>query len=68
MVDGEKKSKARKKSWFQGLQKEFKKIIWPDAKTLVMQTIAVAVISFLLGTVITILDSGVLAAINFLIK
>ena len=27
--------KAKKKSWFKGLKAEFKKIIWPDKKTLV---------------------------------
>ena len=27
--------KPKKKSWFKGLKAEFKKIIWPDKKTLV---------------------------------
>ena len=25
--------KTQKKSWFKGLQAEFKKVIWPDKKT-----------------------------------
>ena len=30
--------KTQKKSWFKGLQAEFKKVIWPDKKTLARQT------------------------------
>ena len=33
--------KGQKKNWFQGLQSEFKKIVWVDNATLVKQTIAV---------------------------
>ena len=29
-----KTKKTRKKSWFKGLKAEFKKIVWPDQKTL----------------------------------
>ena len=36
----EKKEKAKKTSWFKGLKAEFKKIIWPDKKTLAKQTVA----------------------------
>ena len=32
------KAKTQKKSWFKGLQAEFKKVIWPDKKTLARQT------------------------------
>ena len=32
---------GQKKKWFQGLQSEFKKIVWVDRPTLVKQTIAV---------------------------
>ena len=35
---GEKIAKTQKKSWFKGLQAEFKKIIWPDKETLAKQT------------------------------
>lgn len=30
--------KAQKTSWFQGMKSEFKKVIWPDKKTLAKQT------------------------------
>ena len=48
--------KAPKKSWFKGLKAEFKKIVWPDKKTLVKQTIAVVVCSILLGLLIALVD------------
>ena len=41
----EKKEKAKKTSWFKGLKAEFKKIIWPDKKTLAKQTVAVTACS-----------------------
>lgn len=63
-----KNEKAPKKSWFQGLQAEFKKIVWPDQKTLVKQTIAVVVITVILGVLISVIDSAILQAFSFLIK
>ena len=32
-----KTEKTQKKSWFKGLQAEFKKVIWPDKNALVKQ-------------------------------
>ena len=43
------KEKAQKKSWFKGLKAEFKKIIWPDKKTLAKETTAVVAVSVLLA-------------------
>jgi preprotein translocase subunit SecE len=68
MAEEVKKEKAQKKSWFAGLQSEFKKIIWPDNKTLGKQTVAVVVITVILGTIIAVLDSAVLEGLNFLIR
>ena len=48
--------KAPKKSWFKGLKAEFKKIIWPDKKSLTKQTIAVVATSVALGIIIKIMD------------
>ncbi len=50
------KEKKQKKSWFKGLKAEFNKIIWPDRKTLTKETIAVLVVSVLLGAIISIVD------------
>ena len=49
--------KPKKKNWFKGLKAEFKKIIWPDKKTLLKQTVAVISCSVLLGVIIWALDS-----------
>ena len=67
-MDAEKKVKAPKKNWTNGLQAEFKKIIWPDRPTLVKQTVAVVVITAILGVLIAVIDSGALQILNLLIK
>ena len=65
------KEKAQKQSWFTGLKAEFKKIIWPDQKTLGRQTVAVIVTSVVVGLIIALLDSviqyGVSLLVNFTI-
>ena len=60
--------KTQKKSWFKGLQAEFKKIIWPDKKTLAKQTTAVVVVSVVLGAVIAVIDAILRYGIDFLVK
>ena len=62
----EKKS-GKTKSWFKGLKIEFKKIIWPDKKTLAKQTVAVIVTSVLLGGVIAVTDALIQYGINFIV-
>ena len=44
------------RKWFDGLKAEFKKIIWPDRKSLVKQTGAVVAVSIVLGVMIAVLD------------
>ena len=63
-----KTEKAKKTSWFKGLKAEFKKIIWPDKKTLAKQTVAVTVCSVILGAVIAVVDVVVKYGIDFLVK
>ena len=60
--------KQKKKSWFKGLKAEFKKIIWPDKKTLAKQTVAVIVCSVVLGAIIAVIDALVQHGINFLVR
>lgn len=48
--------KAKKASWFKGMKAEFKKIVWPDQKSLTKQTIAVVSVSVVLALIIKILD------------
>jgi len=62
-----KKEKKKKKSWFKGLKAEFKKITWPDRKTLVKQTIAVLTCSVLLGAIIAIIDALIQHVIKLIV-
>jgi preprotein translocase subunit SecE len=67
MGQSEKVEKAPKTSWFAGLKAEFRKIIWPDQKSLVRQTVAVVAVSVVLGLIIAILDWIIQYGVNFLI-
>ena len=60
--------KPKKKSWFKGLKAEFKKIIWPDKKTLVKQTVAVITCSVILGAIIAVVDALIQYGIDFLVR
>ena len=60
--------KQKKKSWFKGLKAEFKKIIWPDKKTLVKETVAVIVCSVLLGGIIAVIDALIKYGIDFIVR
>ncbi len=69
MGDNSKKNdKVPAQSWSDGLKAEFNKIIWPDKDDLVKQTVAVTVVSVILGALITVIDSVVQYGINFFIK
>ena len=59
--------KAKKKSWFKGLKSEFKKISWPDKKTLIKQTVAVIICSVVLGGMIAVIDALIQYGIDFLV-
>ena len=63
-----KTEKTQKKSWFKGLQAEFKKVIWPDKNALVKQTTAVVTVSVLLGVIITVIDAIMKYGIDLLVK
>ena len=59
--------KKQKKSWFKGLKAEFKKIIWPDRKTLGKQIVAVIVCSLILGGIIAIIDALIQFGLELLV-
>ena len=48
----------RIKKFFKSLKAEFKKIVWPNRSQLIKQTIAVLLISLLLGAFIWLIDLG----------
>ena len=43
-------------AFFKGVSNEFKKIVWPSKEVLAKETIAVIVISVILGAIIALLD------------
>ena len=43
-------------AFFKGIKTEFKKIIWPSKDLLVRETVAVIIISVILGLLIALLD------------
>ena len=60
--------KTQKKSWFKGLNREFKKIIWPDRMTVAKQTAAVVSVSVILGAVIAIVDFIAQYGVDLLVR
>ena len=64
----EKTEKSSQKSWFDGLKAEFRKIIWPDQKTLVRETGAVVAVSIVLGMLIAVLDFIFQYGVNILVN
>ncbi|MCI7323771.1 MAG: preprotein translocase subunit SecE [Lachnospiraceae bacterium] len=59
--------KAPKTSWFTGLKAEFSKIVWPEQKSVVRQTIAVIAVSVVTGLIIALLDWLIQYGVNFLV-
>ena len=60
--------KSQKKNWFQGLQSEFKKIVWTDKATLIKQTAVVVIVTIILCLFVSVFDSVILEGINLLMK
>ena len=58
--------KAPKKSWFKGLKSEFKKIVWPDKKSLARESAAVVASAVALGIIIKVLDVVINYGLEFL--
>ena len=51
--------KTKKPGFFKGVKSEFKKITWPDKKSLFKQTFAVVVTTVVLGVLIAFLDFAI---------
>ena len=67
MADSAKSEKTSKlvKIW-NGVKAEFKKIVWPDKEDLLKQSVAVVIISVVVGAIITVLDFGMQYGIDFI--
>ena len=57
-----------KTSFFKGVSNEFKKIIWPNKDTLLKETVAVIIISIILGVIIALLDWAFQLGLGLVIK
>ncbi|MBR5712204.1 MAG: preprotein translocase subunit SecE [Lachnospiraceae bacterium] len=56
-----------KTSRWKGLKAEWKKIIWPSRNTLVKESVAVVIITVILGLLIKIVDFGVDKLLGFIL-
>lgn len=60
--------KTPKTSWFTGLKAEFRKIIWPTRETIIRQTVAVVVVTIILGLIIAGVDYLVQYGVDILVN
>lgn len=67
MGETENTRKAPKKSYWKGLQTEYKKITWPDQQTVKRQTGAVVAVAIALGLIIAALDTIIVTVLHFFI-
>ena len=64
----EESAKKTKPSFFKGVKSEFKKVTWPDKQSTFKQSVAVVVISVIVGVIIAVLDFGVQNLVDFLVS
>jgi preprotein translocase subunit SecE len=67
MSNKEEKSTTLKRSWFQELKGEFKKITWLDRKSLFRQSVVVIISTIVLGMIISIVDWLIQIGLNFIV-
>ncbi len=60
------KETKKKPSFFKGLKKEFKKVTWPSKEDTAKQTVAVVVVSVILGLIIAFLDTIIQYGVDFI--
>lgn len=63
---GDSAEKTAKTPFFKGVKKEFKKITWPDKKSMFKQAVAVVGISVVVGVIIAVIDLIAQYGVNFL--
>ena len=52
--------------FFKGVKAEFKKVSWPDKRTLLKKTIVVVAISLVVGVLIAVMDYFIQYGVNFI--
>ena len=66
MGDSANTEKTKKPGFFKGVKSEFKKITWPDKKSLGKQTFAVVVTTVVLGVLIAVIDFVIQYGVKFI--
>ncbi len=66
MGDSANTEKTKKPGFFKGVKSEFKKITWPDKKSLLRQTVAVVLVTVALGVLIAVFDLAIQYGVRFL--
>ncbi len=69
MADNEKKAvkaKDKKPSFWQGVKREWNKIIWPTKDDIVKRTALVIVASLIMGIIITVIDGAALYLLDLI--
>ncbi|MBQ8147889.1 MAG: preprotein translocase subunit SecE [Lachnospiraceae bacterium] len=67
-VEKSKEKSPLKRSWFQELKAEFRKISWPDKNSLIKESIAVIVIAIIIGCIVAVVDTGLEEGFNALVN
>ena len=62
-----KKKASKKTSKWKALKAEFKKIIWPDKKTIGKQTVTVITLSICIGLIVGLLDMVIKYLVGFIV-
>ena len=57
-VEKSKEKSTLKRSWFQELKAEFRKIVWPDKNSLIKESVAVIIIAIIVGCIVSLVDGG----------
>ena len=63
---GDSAEKQKRVGFWDGVKAEFKKIVWPDRKSTLKQSVAVVSISVVVGVIIAILDYFIKYGVNIL--
>jgi preprotein translocase subunit SecE len=68
MADEKKVEKKDRGRWFREMRSELKKVVWPDGKTTMKNTLTVLAVSLAIGVVIWVFDAVAINAVSFLIN
>jgi preprotein translocase subunit SecE len=66
MADSAEKQKQKGPGFWTGVKTEFKKIVWPDRKATVKQSVVVVAIAVVVGVIIAVLDYVIKYGVNIL--